>query len=127
MNIFRYRCRYSFLYLFIILLISCGNNKSGFFVNTIHFPADGISGGTVTYTAHPEDAKQDCCEIENKDIIDLTVVVKEDKTVKYFFKSTEKTGRVIFRSGKRESITLYFADPGIDSDADGFPDSAELN
>lgn len=116
------------LVLVFLALIACTSRKPGFYADKINFLADGISGGTVFFVPLTQNTdKFSGCKTDDGGVMSLTAVVEESDGWRFYFKSTGKIGRAVFSSADGAKLTLYFMNPGIDSDADGFPDAAELD
>ncbi len=112
----------------IILITGCSTKKQpGLYASMTAFQSDGVSGGTVLYIPDlPRAGEFSGCTIKDGGAMTITAVTDEAGGKRYYFKSTGKPGRAVFTSPENKRLVLYFAKPGPDSDADGFPDKAEL-
>lgn len=102
----------------------CSAGDDRFEISLRVYPADGRSGGVLTYRAA---GKGEELRGPAGDARALHVIRREKFPggERVYFRSTFTPGRVIFRGGDEE-LVLTFTGLPADADEDGFPDAAEL-
>jgi uncharacterized protein len=106
-----------------LLIAGCGA-KTTIHSTVENFPANGTSGGVAVCTMANE--RVTVSLVEGSESVTIIARERDSLTEKIYFKSTQKSGTAVFASSDGAKLSLTFYKSSIDSDGDGFPDSAEL-
>ena len=106
-----------------IFISACGA-KTAIHSSVEKIPANGTGGGVVVCTLANPDVRISLPE--GNESIEIVASEREGLSEKIYFKSTQKSGIAEFISSDGAKLSLTFYKSSIDSDGDGFPDSAKL-